>query len=144
MGASKIFYGSSSDVLTKLDAVLFVNSVFEAADWVSYDKLKEAPMFKQMAGVKGITKPGDWFAQAKVVGEVYSDLVVQCVSWKNINELITDNEEKYQKIDLLIIKQEQTIKQINCLEECIKGTDGKCINKCTGKTKLHTPPPFPE
>ncbi|MDD3741779.1 MAG: hypothetical protein PHH30_11110, partial [Bacteroidales bacterium] len=46
---SKIFYGSSSDVLTKLDAVLFVNSVFEAADWVSYDKLKEAPMFKQMA-----------------------------------------------------------------------------------------------
>jgi len=141
---SKIFYGSSTDIKTKLDAVLFVNSVFEAADWVSYDKLKDAPMFKQIAGVKGITKPGDWFAQAKVVGEVYSDLVVQCVSWKNINELVKDNEEKSQKVDLLIIKQEQTIKQINCLEDCVKNPSGNCMNKCTGKTKLHTPPPFPE
>ncbi|HOZ30067.1 MAG TPA: tetratricopeptide repeat protein [Bacteroidales bacterium] len=141
---SKIFYGSSTDILTKMDAVLFVNSVFEAADWVSYDKLKDASLFKQMAGVKGITKPGDWFAQAKVVGEVYSDLVVQCVSWKNINELVTDNEQKSHKVDALIIKQEQTIKQINCLEECIKNSGGDCMYKCTGKTKLHTPPPFPE
>jgi len=141
---SKIFYGSSMDIKTKLDAVLFVNSVFEAADWVSYETVKDAPMFKQMAGVKGITKPGDWFSQAKVVGEVYSDLVVQCVSWKNINELVTDNEEKSQKVDLLIIKQEQTIKQINCLEDCIKNSGGNCMNKCTGKTKLHTPPPLPE
>lgn len=139
-----IFSGSPDEIKTKLDAVLFVNSVFETANWVNYDLVKDAPMFKQMAGVKGITKPGDWFSQAKVVGEVYSDLVVQCVSWNNINELVSDNKDKTQKVNLLIIKQEQTIKQINCLEDCMNNSDGNCMNRCTGKTKLHTPPPFLE
>jgi len=99
-------------------------------------------MFKQMANAKGKTMPGDWFTQAKVIGEVYSDLVVQCVSWSSINRLTEDSESMTQKVNLLIYKQEQTMKQIECLEDCIGGPDGKCMNKCTGKSKLHTPPPF--
>jgi tetratricopeptide (TPR) repeat protein len=100
---SNIFSGSPDKIKTNLDAVIFVNSVFEAADWANYENFKDAPMFKQMAGVKGLTKPGDWFSQAKVVGEVYSDLVVQCISWQNINELVSDNEEKSHKVDMLIL-----------------------------------------
>ncbi len=141
---AQIFDGSPADSKTQLDAVLFINSVFEAKEWVKYEELKDCPMFKQMANVQGKTMPGDWFTQAKVIGEVYSDIVVQCVSWQNINRLNEDSESMSQKVNLLIYKQEQSIKQINCLEECIKGSDGKCMNKCTGKSKLHTPPPFLE
>ncbi len=140
--SSEIFFGDANSTKTQLDAVLFINSVFEAKDWVKYDELKDCPMFKQMANAKGKTMPGDWFTQAKVIGEVYSDLVVQCVSWKTINRLTEDSESMTQKVNLLIYKQEQTIKQINCLEECIKNSNGKCMNSCTGKSKLHTPPPF--
>lgn len=138
---SQIFFGTSNEVSKNLDAVLFINNLFDATGLVKYDKFKDLPMFKQMDKMKGVTSPADWFTQAKVVGEVYSDIIVQYYSWKNINELLNDNEEKSQKIDELITKQKYTISQINCLEECIKRPDGKCMNKCTGKTKLHTPPP---
>jgi len=140
--SSEIFFGDPENIKTQLDAVLFINSVFEAKEWVKYDELKDCPMFKQMANAKGKTMPGDWYTQAKVIGEVYSDLVVQCVSWKTINRLNEDSESMTQKVNMLIYKQDQTMKQIDCLENCIDGPDGKCMNKCTGKSKLHTPPPF--
>ena len=136
--------GKPEESKNQVDALLFINSVFETAKWVDYDKLIDQPMFKQMANVKGATTPGDWFTQAKLIGEVYSDAIVQYYSWKNIDRLTEDSGIMSQKVNLLINKQEQTIKQIDCLEKCIEGNDGKCMNSCTGKSRFHTPPPMLE
>jgi tetratricopeptide (TPR) repeat protein len=139
---SQMFDGNSDKTKTNLDAVLFVNSIFESAKWIKYDDLKDAPFFRQMANGKNKTMPGEWFTQAKVIGEVYSDLVVQCVSWNNINRLNEDNAAKIQKVNLLIYSQERTVEQIKCIENSIKDDNLNNVNKCIGKTKLHTPPPF--
>lgn len=139
---NEIFNGTNNQTKTNLDAVLFINSVFEATGLVKYEDLKDSPFFKQMSGVKGKVMPSDWFAQAKVVGEVYSDLVVQCVAWYNIDKLNEDTEIISNKVNLLISNQEQTINQISCIEKAINENNLNQVNKCTGKTKLHTPPPF--
>lgn len=151
-GAS-LLKGTDNEVKQRLDALMFVNSCFETAGWVDYDKLITSDAFLKTVRPKDyyanplkkdFAKPGDFFTEAKAIGEAYSDIVVQCYSWKTINRLTEDTESMSQKVNLLINKQQVQQEQMNCLQNCINNNDGKCMYNCTGKSKYHTPPPILE
>lgn len=154
-GGGSLLIGSDNEVKYRLEALLFVNDIFETAGWVNYkglitnDAFQEAikpggQYLNQTAKELEFVAPSELFSQAKTIGEVYSDLVIQCISWRAINRLSNTEEQMSQRVALLIAKQKVEIQQLDCLQECIQSnrTDAQCMFKCTGKTKYHTPPPM--
>jgi hypothetical protein len=141
---ASLLKGDPNKIKQSLDAALFVNSIFETFKIVNYDDLIKTPFFKQMAKMSGKTAPGDFFAQAKMIGETYTDLAAICYSWYSINRLTEDTESMTQKVNNLISKQNIEMKQIDCLEQCIEIKSMNCMYTCTGKTRFQTPPPLPE
>jgi tetratricopeptide (TPR) repeat protein len=155
-GAS-LLVGGDNEVKYRLEALLFVNDIFETAGWVNYKGLITSDVFQKAIKPGGrflnetakeleSVAPSELFSQAKTIGEVYSDLVIQCVSWKTINRLSDTEEKMSQSVTLLIAKQKVEMQQLDCLQECIQSNsaDAQCMFKCTGKTKYHTPPPMIE
>jgi hypothetical protein len=51
------------------------------------------------------------------------------------------NEELAKKVAIFSAGMEQRMKEIDCLEKCIKKYTDRCLEGCTGKTKWSTPPP---
>ncbi|MDE3143014.1 MAG: hypothetical protein KGL19_02585 [Bacteroidota bacterium] len=120
-----------------LNALLFINGFFESAELVDYDGL----LGKKFPGV-----PGDYFEQAKMIGETYSDLAAQCLSWYSINRLSDRNNEIAEKVQILSANmkfQEQKMECLHtCLESSVKGKTSKyCVSSCTGKSRFSSPVP---
>lgn len=122
---------------TTLRILMLINGMFETAHISSYETLikeKELPF--------GLDKlPGEYFEQAKMIGTVIASLESTAYSWFHIRKLNASNEEMAQKVALYSAGMEQRMKEIDCLEKCIKRNSANCLEECTGKTKLSTPPP---
>lgn len=125
------------DAGTTLRILMLINGMFETAHISSYETLikeKELPF--------GLDKmPGEYFEQAKMIGTVIASLESTAYSWFHIRKLNASNEEMAQKVALYSAGMEQRMKEIDCLEKCIKRNSANCLEECTGKTKLSTPPP---
>ena len=120
-----------------LKILMFLNGILETSHISSYDNLIkeiEKPFGEKLM-------PGEYFEQAKMIGETYSDIAAMCFSWYHIRKLNADNEEIAQKVGLLSAGMEQRMKEIDCLKDCMKKYTDRCLENCTGKTKWSTPPP---
>ena len=115
-----------------LKILSFLNGVLETSHITAYETF-----MKKYLGAM----PGEYFEQAKMIGETYSDLAAICYSWYSIRKLNTDNEDMAQKIALLSAGMEQRMHEIECLKDCMKNYTDRCLENCTGKTRWSTPPP---
>ena len=115
-----------------LDVLLFINGVLESSGVAGYDKFMENALGNM---------PGDYFEQAKMIGETYADLSAICYSWFSIRKLTASNEEIAQKVKIISAGMEQRMEEIECLKKCLQKNTTRCLENCTGKTKWSTPPP---
>lgn len=115
-----------------LKILSFLNGVLETSHITAYETF-----MKKYLGAM----PGEYFEQAKMIGETYSDLAAICYSWYSIRKLNTDNEDMAQKVALLSAGMEQRMHEIECLKDCMKNYTDRCLENCTGKTRWSTPPP---
>lgn len=116
-----------------LKILMFLNGVFETAHVNSYETFMKEALNGSM--------PGEYFEQAKMIGETYSDIAAMCYSWFKIRKINASNEEMARQISLFSGGMEQRMNEISCLEKCIKKYTDNCIGNCTGKTRWSTPPP---
>lgn len=129
--------GEQTGIKPKLDAMLFVNSLFETFNIYDYKTLMEN---KKLFGSTEVA--GDYFGKAKLIGETYTDLASICYSWFMIDKLTTDNDAFAQKVNILSFNMEYQMKQIDCLKKCMTNYAAFCNEKCTGVTRWSTPPPL--
>ena len=115
-----------------LKVLLFLNGVMESSGLSGYEKLMENALGAM---------PGDYFEQAKMIGETYADLAAICYSWFSIRKINASNEEMAQKVKILSAGIEQRMEEIECLKKCMKNYTSRCLESCTGKTRWSTPPP---
>jgi len=78
---------------------------------------------------------------AKMIGEAYTDVAAICYSWFNINELTAKNDDYIREVNVLSGRMEYAMKEMHCLEGCVKGPDASCMERCQGRSRLSTPPP---
>ncbi len=121
----------------QLNGILFINSFFESAKLVNYEKL---------LGEKFPGTPGDYFEQAKMIGETYCDLVSQCLSWYNINKLNERTEVIGDNVKMLSNNMQFQQKKLDCLQQCLENavqnkTSKNCVNNCSGVSRLSSPVP---
>lgn len=120
-----------------LKVLMFMNSLLETAHVKEYDNL-----FKEVEKPFGLTNmPGEYFEQAKMIGETYSNIGAICFGWFHIRKLNADNAEMANQVAIYSAGMEQKMSEIDCLEKCIHKYTGHCYESCTGKTKWSTPPP---
>jgi tetratricopeptide (TPR) repeat protein len=135
-----LLVGSPNQVKENLNALLFINSFFETTKMVDYKGL----MGKFFPGT-----PGSFFTQAKLIGEVYSDLAVNLCSWYTMNRVEDNNNEIAEKIRSLSYSMESQQHKMDCLHTCLENavkSEGSpyCVNGCSGKTRFTSPvPPLP-
>ncbi len=121
-----------------LKVLMFMNSLLETAHVTDYENL-----FKEVEKPFGLTNmPGEYFEQAKMIGETYSNLGAICFGWYHIRKLNADNEEMAKQVAIYSAGMEQRMSEIDCLEKCIRKYTDHCSENCTGKTKWSTPPPL--
>ncbi len=121
----------------QLNGLLFINSFFESAQLVNYE---------QLLGEKFPGAPGDYFEQAKMIGETYCDLVSQCLSWYNINKLNNRTEVIAENVQVLSNNMQFQQKKLDCLQQCLENavhnkTSKNCVNNCSGVSRLSSPVP---
>lgn len=81
---------------------------------------------------------------ARMIGEAYTDLAAIGFSWFNINKLEVQTEQFTNEVSLLSHRMEYSMKQMTCLEGCLKNTSENCVDQCQGKSRLSSPvPPLP-
>lgn len=85
---------------------------------------------------------GESFQYARVIGETYADLTSISYSWFSINRLQQDRAKLTVEVDSLSFRMDQCMKEIDCLEVCVSEYTDRCMERCTGKTRLHSPPPL--
>jgi hypothetical protein len=134
--ASLLLLKDEEEAGDNLNILLLMNSLFESAQISKYDNLVKQEM---PFGLENM--PGEYFEQAKMIGTVVASLGSTAFSWYNIRKLNISNEEMAQKVALYAAGMEQRMKEVDCLEKCIKRNSANCLEECTGKTKLSTPPP---
>lgn len=121
----------------QMNALLLINSIFEGAKLVDYGIL---------FGDKYPGAPGDYFDQAKMIGETYCDLVSQCLSWYNINKLNDRTEVIGENVRILSTNMQCQQKKLECLQQCLENavnnkTSKNCVNNCSGVSRLSSPVP---
>ena len=120
-----------------LDSLLFVNSLLETGEIVKYkEMLNTSKIFKSL--------PGEYFEQAKMIGVAYANLCAIGYSWYSINSLTKDVEHYSRKIDSLKYGMRKTLEEMKCLKSCLEMPTDRCMDTCSGKTRLSTPPPLPK
>lgn len=131
-----VLKGDPHNVKDNLDALLFVNSLFDAivTNLKRFENTKVAQFLKKY-------RLADKFAEARVIGETYSDLAAICYGWLSIDRLNTDNNAMAREIKSLSFRMQQSEKELGCLKSCIDKYSAHCQDQCTGKTRLSTPPP---
>jgi hypothetical protein len=116
--------GDLRDSGKTLDALLFVNDLLETTKVVSW------------AG-------SQYFQQAKMIGETYSDLAAFGYSAVNIRKAQKATDAYNREIQHLSAKLRDSTREMNCLKGCLDNYKERCLDKCTGKTRFGTPPPTP-
>lgn len=129
---AEILAGDKEKAGSNLKILLFLNGVLETSHLSQYETL-----MKETLGAM----PGEYFEQAKMIGETYADLAAICYSWFSIRKLNADNDEMSNKVNILSIGVEQRMNEIGCLGDCMKKYTDRCLENCTGKTRWSTPPP---
>ena len=113
---------NTDDGLRKnLDALILVNDILDSVG----------------KGVPG----GGTFQHARMIGETYADLASISFSWFSINRLKKDTDKLTQEVDSLSFEMRNIMKEMDCLENCVSTPTEKCMGRCTGKTRLSSPPP---
>ncbi len=134
---AELLAGDKEQAGRNLKILMFLNGLLETSHISSYDNL-----IKEVEKPFGETNmPGEYFEQAKMIGETYSNLGAICFGWYHIRKLNAANTEMAQNVALYSAGMEQRMKEVDCLEKCIKKYTGNCVENCTGKTKWSTPPP---
>ncbi len=134
---AELLSGDKEQAGRNLKILIFLNGILETAHISDYDNL-----IKEAEKPFGLTNmPGEYFEQAKMIGETYSNIGAMCFGWYHIRKLNASNEEMAQKVAVFSAGVEQRMKEIDCLEKCIKKYTDHCLEGCTGKTKWSTPPP---
>jgi tetratricopeptide (TPR) repeat protein len=134
---AELLSGDKEQAGRNLKILMFLNGVLETAHISDYDNL-----IKEVEKPFGLTNmPGEYFEQAKMIGETYSNIGAECFGWYHIRKLNASNEEMAKKVAIFSAGMEQRMKEIDCLEKCIKKYSDRCLEGCTGKTKWSTPPP---
>ena len=108
----------------ELDALLFVNDLLETAKVLPW-------------------KGSKYFEQAKIIGETYTDLAAFGLSCANVSKVDKATDAYNREIKYLSTKLRNSVKEVNCMKECLNTYTDRCLDKCTGKTRFGTPPPAP-
>lgn len=116
--------GDQKDEGKALDTLLFVNDLLEAKKIVSWSG-------------------SQYFQQAKMIGETYTDLAAFGYSAVNVRKVEKATDAYNREIRRLSWKLESTVKEMNCLERCLDSYTDHCLDRCTGKTRFGSPPPEP-
>ncbi len=123
-GDLKRLPGDPKDTGKALDALLFVNDLLEATKVVPWTG-------------------SQYFQQAKMIGETYTDLAAFGYSVVNVRKAEKATDAYNREIRRLSWKLESTVKEAGCLEKCVAAPAARCMDKCTGKTRFGSPPPSP-
>jgi len=107
-----------------LDALLFVNDLLEATKVVSWSG-------------------SQYFQQAKMIGETYTDLAAFGYSAVNVRKAEKATDAYSREIKHLSSKLQHSVKEMNCLKGCLDNYTERCLDRCTGKTRFGAPPPVP-
>lgn len=116
--------GSIRDDGKMLDALLFVNDLLETTKVVSWSA-------------------SQYFTQAKMIGETYTDLAAFGYSAVNVHKVEKATDAYNREIRYLSTKLQDSVKEMNCLKGCLDNFSERCFDRCTGKTRFGTPPPTP-
>jgi hypothetical protein len=116
--------GDPRDAGKALDALLFVNDLLEATKVVSWTA-------------------SQYFQQAKIIGETYTDLAAFGYSCVNVRKVEKATDAYNREIRHLSTKLRDSVKEMNCLKGCLDNYSERCLDRCTGKTRFGTPPPMP-
>jgi hypothetical protein len=131
---TSLLTGGQEETKRNLDVLLFVNGLLETGGVVKYEKmLEKSKIIKEL--------PGDYFEQAKMIGETYADLASIGYSWFSINRLTKENEQYAREVASLSYRMKVTEKEMECLRRCLETYTDTCMDRCTGKTRFSTPPP---
>lgn len=118
-----------------METLLFVNSLLETGEIVKYaELLKSSKIFREL--------PGEYFSQAKMIGETYANLSAIVYSWYSIHQLTGDVEKYDREIKSLSYRMRHAMKEMQCLNGCLENPYAKCLDRCAGKTGLSKPPPL--
>lgn len=127
------------------DLVQHMGELTTAHDVYEWDKEK-AP-FKEkftegMDMIAGVVVPCYGLAKLNVVA--VSSVAAELSAWYKLKEIDKTNAGCSSETKSLSFKMEHRVKEINCLDQCVDHPAEGCVDKCRGKTSLHTPPPLPE
>lgn len=133
-----LIYDDKDKTGKTLELLLYVNGLLESSGLNSYDSLLKAndKLFGAAAAM-----PSEYFDQAKMIGETYSELSAICYSWFAIRKLNLGNEKMAKEVNIISAGMEQRMTEVGCLKGCLKNYTNRCLENCTGKTKWSTPPP---
>jgi len=120
-----------------LDVLLFANSLIETMHLNKYEAI-----IKTSKPFGALDMPGEYFDQAKMIGETYADLSSICYSWFMIRKLSNDNDAFALNINSLSYRMQYEMKEIDCLKKCKANYTTGCIEHCTGVTRFGSPPPL--
>jgi hypothetical protein len=123
-GDLKSLKGDLKDTGKALDALLFVNDLLEATKVVRWSG-------------------SQYFQQAKMIGETYTDLAAFGFSVTNVRKANKAVETYNREIRHLSWRLESAVKEMSCLEKCLGADADRCMDRCTGKTRFGSPPPSP-
>jgi hypothetical protein len=123
-GDMKTLKGDLSDTGKALDSLLFVNDLLEASKVVRWSG-------------------SQYFQQAKMIGETYTDLAAFGFSVANVRKANKAVETYNREIRHLSRKLGGAVKEMNCLEKCLDAYADRCLDRCTGRTRFGSPPPSP-
>jgi len=121
---ASLLSGDLRDSGQALDALLFVNDLLEATKVVSWTG-------------------SQYFQQAKMIGETYSDLAAFGYSAVNVRKVDKATDAYNREIKYLSTKLQSSVKEMNCLKGCLDNYSERCFDRCTGKTRFGSPPPSP-
>lgn len=86
---------------------------------------------------------GELFQQAQVIGATYADLSAIGYSWFSLDRLAEDRDKLATEVSSLSFRMRRSMTEINCLETCMADYGEGCMDRCAGRTRLHSPPPLP-
>lgn len=133
---ASLLTGGPEETKQNMETLLFVNSLLETGEIVKYSELlKNSKILGQL--------PGEYFSQARMIGETYANLSAIVYSWYSINQLTRDVEKYDREIKSLSSRMRRAMKETQCLKGCLENPYAKCLDRCTGKTGLSKPPPLP-
>jgi len=105
------------DTGKNLDTLLFVNDLLETTKLVSWTG-------------------SQYFQQARVIGETYTDLAAYALSCINIKKAEKANDAYSQEIKRLSAQLQNKVGELNYLKGCLNS-----YHACTVKTRFETPIP---